>query len=791
DIKQAIEYGVDRFADSIPYLKKALSEISKIHPVVTVVVLAFEAVIELEMTRRENDRRVTVLFVEMKEVMSVITQYANHLPIHARTSNDIGRDGIPLNVRLRELAEGTAEDIKHCANLCDAFLKSRLLVRVLKGPLWAERFASTMERFARRKEEYSLALAMHTASTVTRMAVDIESIDIKMQLMFDFFEKYMSAPEKNLAAQVEKEGGATKVRHEDVILKKLIGVAGAKETTAGASARPDGPDALGASGKDGTVFGLNDLKRELREDLDDTIERNFSVFLRKYEFQTQVMSERIIHAVEAAVSGGTHSRIKHAAKLWKAMNWTGVVKGRILVHALREHYAQDDVSGGPTQMQGQVDKWALHYLNIAWLNPILEAIDDDTSGYISVSEINRFMQRLPQELDWSVPTWLAFWAVGWKCAASAYLDEIRMMVLEFHDALPEVLSVNRPGINAYLKVIPVWTLLAGMERYYDSGASSRFKPYIDMEEERIKANLEKFNYRINARDTLKLIIGSSRIERCIPVLFCLIMRNDLRKVRVATRCILAKEEFDSSTTSMVTIDGALCERCDELRETFIQRRLDPTVEIKKFASGLLTYFIQDLNIPGDWWTAPENKIDIRKSTVTYRERYQLEESTGITILPEIPLDTAAYDENEHETEADLTSHPLVQPIIGRWNGFLYEPGLYPSRPMTTLFFHAAPPKQTSEDTEEESEPAYGFTGEGTDFEGSEYIVNGTCKASDEGTVVEWCMEYDGDVTLYFKGLILDEFTLSGEQGYDKESKGNGWLILKKAPADYVIFRPSP
>lgn len=39
-----------------------------------VAVLAFEAVIELEMTRRENDRRVTVLFVEMKEVMTVVTQ---------------------------------------------------------------------------------------------------------------------------------------------------------------------------------------------------------------------------------------------------------------------------------------------------------------------------------------------------------------------------------------------------------------------------------------------------------------------------------------------------------------------------------------------------------------------------------------------------------------------------------------------------------------------------------------------------------------------------------------------
>lgn len=35
DIKQAMESGVERFADSIPVLKKALNELSKIHPVVT------------------------------------------------------------------------------------------------------------------------------------------------------------------------------------------------------------------------------------------------------------------------------------------------------------------------------------------------------------------------------------------------------------------------------------------------------------------------------------------------------------------------------------------------------------------------------------------------------------------------------------------------------------------------------------------------------------------------------------------------------------------------------------
>ena len=102
---------------------------------------------------------------------------------------------------------------------------------------------------------------------------------------------------------------------------------------------------------------------------------------------------------------------------------------------------------------------------------------------------------------------------GWRCATSKYLAEIQRMIEDFHTDMPSVLAVNRPSINAYLTITPVWTLLAGMERYDESAHHHRFQQYIDSEEARIKANLEKFNYRIDARDTLKLVIGSARIER--------------------------------------------------------------------------------------------------------------------------------------------------------------------------------------------------------------------------------------------------------------------------------------
>ncbi len=94
DIAQKIERGIQRFADDLPWLMKALDEVARIHPVVTgklsdlspkdvaltllfaVAVLAFKAVYALESTRQENDRRVMTLYVEMKDMMMVMVQCA-------------------------------------------------------------------------------------------------------------------------------------------------------------------------------------------------------------------------------------------------------------------------------------------------------------------------------------------------------------------------------------------------------------------------------------------------------------------------------------------------------------------------------------------------------------------------------------------------------------------------------------------------------------------------------------------------------------------------------------------
>ena len=47
------------------------------------------------------------------------------------------------------------------------------------------------------------------------------------------------------------------------------------------------------------------------------------------------------------------------------------------------------------QKSNQEDQWALQYLNLLHVQPILEAFDDDGTGFVSVKEVNELTSARP------------------------------------------------------------------------------------------------------------------------------------------------------------------------------------------------------------------------------------------------------------------------------------------------------------------------------------------------------------------------------------------------------------
>ena len=78
---------------------------------------------------------------------------------------------------------------------------------------------------------------------------------------------------------------------------------------------------------------------------------------------------------------------------------------------LRDHFREKAMNPDMTS-QDRLDDWALQYIDLNWLNPIMDAFDDDGTGFITIGEINRFTDDMPESLQWSLQHWIAYWAVG-------------------------------------------------------------------------------------------------------------------------------------------------------------------------------------------------------------------------------------------------------------------------------------------------------------------------------------------------------------------------------------------
>ena len=117
--------------------------------------------------------------------------------------------------------------------------------------------------------------------------------------------------------------------------------------------------------------------------------------------------------------------------------WRGIVKARHLVLAIHDYYLQKredqehafQVDGTQHERRRSIDEddaWTLEYIDLTHVQPIIEGLDEDASGYVTIQEVNQFTTSRPK--DWryvaiiflersvsrccSLLHWMAYWAVG-------------------------------------------------------------------------------------------------------------------------------------------------------------------------------------------------------------------------------------------------------------------------------------------------------------------------------------------------------------------------------------------
>lgn len=83
--------------------------------------------------------------------------------------------------------------------------------------------------------------------------------------------------------------------------------------------------------------------------------------------------------------------------------WRGSVKARHFVLALKDYFAETIDGGGSEGVAGS-DRWTLHYIGINYIRSILEAFDEDASGFVTVKEANNFTRSRPLDWRWVLGT---------------------------------------------------------------------------------------------------------------------------------------------------------------------------------------------------------------------------------------------------------------------------------------------------------------------------------------------------------------------------------------------------
>lgn len=197
------------------------------------------------------------------------------------------------------------------------------------------------------------------------------------------------------------------------------------------------------------------------------------------------------------------------------------------------------------------DAWAIEFLSRSHLSPLMEAVDPDFSGHVTIKEINDFTSSRPREwrysysllvyfacfilfylqpptvgciLDcWYVKLLNCFIAlsnhrkyVGFEVTLRQYCYRIKDLFSRLH-SLYDLLIPRNAGVFSSVMAFNIADVIVrihmiGTDDIEDEYQNQSFRVYVEGIEKQLEERLERLNYLIDDRNTLSLVTGPGRLE---------------------------------------------------------------------------------------------------------------------------------------------------------------------------------------------------------------------------------------------------------------------------------------
>ncbi|EKM50987.1 uncharacterized protein PHACADRAFT_151415 [Phanerochaete carnosa HHB-10118-sp] len=551
--------------------------IAEVHPAVKVVAGVVKIVIDLELTRRSNDKQIAIVYFTMSSLLLLLSDL------------DPVVDG---DKHLETCLNAICQTINSFGNFCRVYYRQAGFVKTLRSKHYKDKLAAYAGDFSDHKKELHLLLSAQSSLTIRDVKTEVTKIVALLEAK--------SSEEQTADRYVHNMGGLEAVVQDDRKLEQLARVLGERFDSS--------------------------MKRNLRMDLDEILRNNLdaysskidimvqrveasirastSMVLYKVDISTTTVLDQVDHSTLVILNkleDGPHNLIEDddLRAIWRTMHGRASVDRHMFLDALYQHFQKKFATHLLNTGQKHPDAWTLHFLSRPYFRPAIgDGIDEDCSGFISHTEANEFLRAKPEELGCSNAAWIAFWAVGPYKSDVEYLRKIRVLRARLKRAPRKVLPQNLKRVKHFTSMLPRIKLIEVLDNilrplgeleenhveYEELDKLGRI--WTELQASRIRTNLDKLKYQIKGVDYVSVVLDKQRLENCILCMIHLLLVRHMKVLKVARLRPVAVREFEDMLDTWNFVFEAFGQRLDVLAQIWRQQRLELDTQVEYYNRGL-------------------------------------------------------------------------------------------------------------------------------------------------------------------------------------------------------------
>ncbi|KIK63515.1 hypothetical protein GYMLUDRAFT_469088 [Collybiopsis luxurians FD-317 M1] len=515
-----------------------------------------QGIVDIETGRRDSDIRVGIIYLEFSTTLIQLGCLKPGFQ-HVRS----------LQGPLEDLLSGVKSLMEEFGQFCESFYEGKGLKNKLKHYMHfkpnAEKLTDFSTRLASLKTNLNLLLTHQGVLIASANATTLRGIEEKIDKLSHFFAELKDEPEAVAEDFIARNGGEDNVLENDALIDQLAKKLNLQLTSS--------------------------ILRAVKEGADESFRQSYERFHLKLTFAIENRIEVSTETIMKELRNGPYELIKDTDM--KAV-WKGIApKESNLKRRQFIDVYQFNMTWKQYKVDCKVDRedfWTRSILTkVHYQLAIGDAIDDDASGYISIEEVNEFMQQKPS--SWSTPKWVAYWAYGWDADNLEYRDRINKSYNKIQN-LSQKDGLKKEKIKEYLdetqaNIKKIANSLWSLDDL-DAGADTQMKKLQDERrtqiENTMKTRLKTVNFRIEY-DSMAAVCGSDRIEATLlPLVSVLLSRH----IYLMSQATVKDEDIEEAIYTMNNIVGVVFNRISDLRRIWRRQRQDVDVQIRYYVNGL-------------------------------------------------------------------------------------------------------------------------------------------------------------------------------------------------------------